>query len=144
MEALLGYDTFKPATHGTCGRAIVVGPDVTANDRCAQALTRSGFFPHCVETCTNPADVPRRMANHTEIVVLMLHGFRGADRVALYHAVGPGLSREKYSDFSMVYAGATSGTSDAWTVVFEHCDNKKFPFRCKWCYLYRVPEEETN
>ena len=135
MEALLGYDTFLPKEH-SCYRAIVVGPNEDINDTYANALSASDAF-QLVETCTNPAELPSLLKNHTDerdVAVFVLSGFRGPLRITLFHSMQLYTYQRQYSDFSMIYAGATNGA--AWTMVLAREDNEDVPYKNKWMYLY--------
>ena len=144
VAASIGFMPFKPAEHGTCDRAIILGPNDAANARCAAALRASRVFPRPVETYTDPTELPGRMNHDNEIVVLLLHGFRSNERVALYLAIGSALSWRNYADFSMVYTGATDRGASAWAIVFERCEGGEFPFYCKWYYRYAIPPESEE
>ena len=101
-EAMLVYDTFVPPTHGaTCRRATIVGPDAVVNESYYGALKDSGVFEY-IDIYTDPADLPRRMEGTEDAAVFLLRGFRGSQRISLFHALGPFFySRRRYADFSM-------------------------------------------
>ena len=141
MEALLGYERFIPKEHiANCHRAIVVGPDEDVNTMHVNALLQSGAF-QLVDICTNPVELPSCLLKNTDskkdVVVCVLSGFRGPLRVALFHSMQLYTHKRSYSDFSMIYAGATSDA--AWTMVLALQDTEDIPYKNKYMYRYHLP-----